>query len=112
MSTGALTPQGMQETSSGLFREIVRNHQRTPWRNTRIFRTATDGQKDMVIRIFEGASFRTKNNIYIGEVVIPDLPPGPRGSVEVEVRFEAYVSNRIHCRFGVESNGLLVTCDD
>ncbi|KAI4600585.1 ATPase with role in protein import into the ER [Pestalotiopsis sp. 9143b] len=74
----------------GLFREMVRGRQNTPWRNAQIFRTATDDQNDMVIRIFEGASFKTEHNIYLGEMVLPDLPPGPGGSVEVDVRFEAY----------------------
>jgi molecular chaperone DnaK len=74
-------------TGEQLVSTIIPKNTPIPCSLTRNFRTASDGQKDVVVRVVEGESSNPKHCIQIGECVVSDLPPDlPKGTL-VELSF-------------------------
>jgi len=59
------------------------------------YHTVKDGQTRMTIDVYKGERSRTKDNHHFGLFEITDLPPAPRGKIEVRISFK------------VDANGLL-----
>jgi molecular chaperone DnaK len=66
---------------------IVRN---TPLPVTRQYqvRTTRDDQREFELSIVQGEAPRAADNTYLGTFQVEGLPPGPRGTVAVELSFE------------------------
>jgi molecular chaperone DnaK len=75
--------------------KVLERNMAIPVEQSRIFSTSRDGQTEVRIRIVQGESPRPEENTPLGEFVISDLRPAPRGKVEVHVTFE------------VDTNGIL-----
>jgi molecular chaperone DnaK len=56
-----------------------------PVRARRLFATTTDNQKFVSIELYQGESTDIAKNRKLGQVTLDDLPPGPAGSVRVEL---------------------------
>jgi molecular chaperone DnaK len=56
-----------------------------PVRARKLFATTTDDQKFVSIDVYQGESTELGKNRKLGQVVLEDLPPGPAGSVRVEL---------------------------
>ena len=57
---------------------------------TRKYRMVTtrDNQASMELTVVQGENERASKNTWLGTFRVPELPPGPRGSVAVEITFE------------------------
>ena len=51
----------------------------------KLFATTSENQKFVSIELYQGESTDLKGNRKLGQVVLDDLPPGPPGSVRVEL---------------------------
>src|SRR5439155_9832529 len=51
----------------------------------RLFATTSDDQRFVSIELYQGESTDATKNRKLGQVVLDDLPPGPAGSVRVEL---------------------------
>ena len=49
--------------------------------------TSQDNQKTLEIPVFQGEAERAQQNEYLGTLVVPDLPPGIKGSVVFDIIF-------------------------
>ncbi len=56
-----------------------------PVRARRLFASTTENQKFVSIELYQGESTDVTKNRKLGQVVLDDLPPGPAGSVRVEL---------------------------
>jgi molecular chaperone DnaK len=56
-----------------------------PVRAKKLFATASDDQKFVSIELYQGESSDLRSNRKLGQVVLDALPPGPAGSVRVEL---------------------------
>ncbi|KAL1826240.1 hypothetical protein ACET3Z_004652 [Daucus carota] len=52
-----------------------------------LYTTAYDDQTSIIISIFEGERARTKDNNFLGEFILTDVPPGPRGKFSYWLTF-------------------------
>ena len=66
-----------------------------PAESTRDFHTVEDGQTRMIIDVYEGERSMSRDNHLLGLFEMTDLPPAPRGKIEVRITFK------------VDANGLL-----
>jgi len=88
-------------TAGNYVEKVLERNMAIPVEQSRIFSTSRDGQAELKIRIVQGESRRADENTPLGELVVSDLRPAPRGQVEVLVTFE------------VDTNGILnVTARD
>jgi molecular chaperone DnaK len=88
-------------TAGDRVERVLERNLAIPVEQSRVFSTSRDGQTEVKIRIVQGESRRADETTPLGELVISDLRPAPRGQVEVLVTFE------------VDTNGILnVTARD
>ena len=74
--------------SGGYFRALIPANSTVPTSATHVFTTVTDNQPTVKIVVLQGESQFAAQNELLGEFTITDLPPGPRGAVEIEVSFD------------------------
>jgi molecular chaperone DnaK len=56
-----------------------------PVRARKLFATTADNQKFVSIELYQGESTELRGNRKLGQIVLDDLPPGPAGSIRVEL---------------------------
>jgi molecular chaperone DnaK len=67
------------------FAVIIPRNSMLPVRARKVFATTTVDQKFVAIELYQGTSSLIAENRRLGRVVLGDLPPGPAGSVRVEL---------------------------
>jgi molecular chaperone DnaK len=82
-------------TAGNMVEKVLERNMAIPVEQSRVFSTSRDGQGEVKIRIVQGESRRADENTPLGELVVSDLRPAPRGAVQVLVTFE------------VDTNGIL-----
>jgi len=75
---------GIKVGDSGFSVMIPRNSM-LPVRARKLFATTSTDQKFVSIDVYQGESTELGKNRKLGQVVLEDLPPGPAGSVRVEL---------------------------
>jgi molecular chaperone DnaK len=75
---------GIKVGDSGFSVMIARNSM-LPVRARKLFATTSDDQKFVSIELYQGESTDITDNRKLGQVVLDNLPPGPAGSVRVEL---------------------------
>ncbi len=75
---------GIKVGDSGFSVMIPRNSM-LPVRARKLFATTSENQKFVSIELYQGESAQLAGNRKLGQVVLDDLPPGPAGSVRVEL---------------------------
>ena len=83
------------DADGGLMDVIIKRGTTIPTESSKDYHTVEDGQTGMTIDVYEGERSRTKDNHHLGLFEITDLPPAPRGKIEVRITFK------------VDANGLL-----
>ncbi|TNJ28550.1 Chaperone protein DnaK HSP70 [Giardia muris] len=86
------------ETLGGVFSPIIRRNSTIPTKKTQTFTTSEDNQRSVRIKIYQGEREIAAQNHFLGEFELEDLPPGPRGSLKIDISFE------------VDENGLIHVC--
>jgi molecular chaperone DnaK len=76
------------ETAGGLFTRLVPKGTRLPATRSQPFSTATDGQTQIVIHVFQGEREMAADNESLARLAIGPLPPRPRGVAAFEVTLE------------------------
>jgi len=67
------------------FALMVPRNSMLPVRARRLFATTSDNQSYVSIELYQGEDKDVSKNRKLGQVVLDDLPPGPAGSVRVEL---------------------------
>ncbi len=75
---------GIKVGDSGFSVMIPRNSM-LPVRARKLFATTSEDQKFVSIELYQGESLDQRGNRPLGQIVLEDLPPGPPGSVKVEL---------------------------
>ena len=83
-----VTPRGLGiGTVAGFCEELIRRNSRLPAAMKKLFTTSRDAQDLVRIVVCQGESRRLDNNTVIGDLVLANLPPRPRGETSIEVTF-------------------------
>ncbi len=84
-----VTPQSLSVRTIGGFCEtlIPRNSQ-IPTSVGKNFHTAHDNQTEVRVSIYQGEGRMSNDNDLLGEFVLDDLRPAPRGEIKVRIEFE------------------------
>ena len=67
---------------------LVPRNTAIPTKKASTFSTYTDNQTSVQIKIYEGERAMAKDNHLLGEFLLSNIPPAPRGVPQIEVTFE------------------------
>jgi molecular chaperone DnaK len=93
------------EVAGGFCDFLIRANTPVPCDRTRVFRTASDNQTGVRVRVVQGESQRFNENTYLGDLELTGLRPAPRGEVEVAVTFEIDADGILNVRAKEEDSG-------
>jgi molecular chaperone DnaK len=75
-------------TFDGHFATLIERNTTVPVRKGHVFTTSRDNQRAVKIKVLQGESQRADQNHLLGEFVLGDIPPAPKGAPEIEVAFD------------------------
>ena len=91
-----VTPLSLGTAVEGeLMQVLIKRGTTIPSESSMVFHTIEDNQRQMAIDVYEGERSMIKDNHLLGLFEMTDLPPAPRGQIEVKVTFK------------VDANGML-----
>ncbi|WP_153555181.1 molecular chaperone DnaK [Roseimaritima sediminicola] len=76
------------ETEGGVLTPLVERNTTVPVEKKNVFSTAADGQTAVTVRVFQGERKMANANRLLGEFNLEDIPPAPRGTPQIEVKFD------------------------
>ena len=76
------------ETQGGVMNTMIKRNTQIPAEFKEIFTTAEDNQTSVDVKVFQGERPQTKNNHYLGEFKLDDIPPMRRATPKIEVVFD------------------------
>jgi molecular chaperone DnaK len=73
------------ETLGGAMATLIPRNTLLPHQVNQMITTAWDNQKEATIKVYQGEREMVADNKLLGEFKITNIPPGPRGSVDIEL---------------------------
>src|SRR6056297_2833550 len=76
------------ETEGGVMTALVERNTTVPAEKKNVFSTAADNQTAVTVRVFQGERKMASANRLLGEFNLEGIPPQPRGTPQIEVKFD------------------------
>lgn len=76
------------ELSTGETRFMVKRNTTIPTSITNTFTTSEDFQTSVIVRVCQGERLMASGNHIIGELILSDITPAPRGEAQIDVTFK------------------------
>ncbi len=89
----------------GVFAPIIPRNSTVPVSRTERFSTTSDGQKAVTVRVFQGESRYTKNNVFLDEYTIDGVPPSLAGRESVAITFTYDINGILDVTTEIVSTG-------
>jgi len=75
------------ETKGAIFTRLIEANTTIPFRNRRVFSTASDNQTSVTIHVLQGERDMAADNKSLGQFELVGITPAPRGVPKIEVAF-------------------------
>lgn len=84
------------ETVGGIVARVIDRNSKIPTQGRRIFTTAADGQTQVNVKIYQGESQQARNNRFLAELSLRDIPVARHGVPQIEVVFDIDANGIVH----------------
>ena len=84
------------ETEHGMYAKIIERNTAIPVSKDMVFTNASDGQTSMDIHVLQGERGMAGYNMTVDRFEMGGIPPCPRGSARIEVRFDINADGILH----------------
>ena len=84
------------ETLGGVREPLIERNTTIPTSKSKTFTTAADNQSAVTIHVVQGERPMASDNVSLGSFNLTDLPPAPRGTPQIEVKFDIDASGIIN----------------
>ncbi len=102
-----VTPQSLSVRTIGGYCEVlIPRNSAIPTEASRVFNTAWDDQTEVRVAVYQGGSRLAEENELLGQFVLDNLPPLPRGQIRVRITFEIDADGIVHVRAVDDKVGL------
>jgi len=101
LGTDVVSHNGFFE-EAGHYLPLIERNTVIPVSRTQTLYTASDQQTQVRVKVLQGESRLSRNNLYLGEVVVP-VPPKPRGEEAVDVTYTYDINSLLEVRVRVHS---------
>ena len=102
-----VNPASLAIQSAGGFAErLLDKNAPIPIEKTRVFTTARDNQTRVEIDCCRGEARRYTDNEPLGTIILEDLPPRPRGDLQIEVSFRVDADGILHVSASDQVSGM------
>lgn len=86
------------QTAGGYTEHLLEKNAPIPIERSKMFTTAHSNQERVVIECCRGEARRFDENEPLGTLILEDLPPAPRGELQIEVTFRVDTDGILHVR--------------
>jgi molecular chaperone DnaK len=84
------------ETLGGVMTRIIERNTKIPTQGKKVFTTASDGQTQVNIKVYQGESELSRYNKFLADFTLKGIPRAPRGAPQIEVVFDIDVNGIVH----------------
>jgi molecular chaperone DnaK len=93
------------ETKGGVMTVLIPRNSTIPTRKSEIFSTAEDNQSQVEIHVLQGERPLASENKSLGRFILDGIPPGPRGTPQIEVTFDIDANGILHVSAKEKASG-------
>ena len=68
------------QVKEGYFSPVIHRNSTIPISSEQVFSTVSPNQRSVTVRVFQGDARRIDDNVFLGDLEVTGLPPGPAGS--------------------------------
>jgi len=76
------------ETMGGVFTILIPRNTNIPYKKTKTFSTAADGQVEVEVKVLQGERQLAIHNKMLGKFNLVGIPPAPKGIPQIDVTFD------------------------
>ena len=95
------------EVMGGIMDVIIKRNTIIPTTKNKKYTNDTDNETSIKIKIFEGERPMTKNNIFMGELILDNISPVPRGCADINIIFKIDMNGLISVTAHELNNGII-----
>ena len=98
-----------QSLVNGFFLPIIPRNSTIPITRSQVVNTVADGQTRVTVRVFQGDDHLCKNNVFLDEYHIQDIPSGRAGQERLEIAFTYDINGILQVKTTIMSTGRAAT---
>lgn len=92
-----ILPLSIGVLADGFVNKVIMKNQTVPYSYTKLFTTTRDDQDEISIEVYQGNSPLKEECLYLGNLIVRDIPRGKAGTVGIPVNLSVDANGLLNC---------------